>query len=210
MNLWPDYCKQIEDVVSKIDYLYSGDVISSIDKKQSFNINLRRISTTNVISIINSIAEESILKMITDTTDCKMCSTYNLGDHIKEICKSKFAFGNQTFINYFKTIAHVSNYNKGTIFDKFMYKELSQENTDIYCIDEILNRNSLNSNNMIVYTCDKPIQSLVYTINTTTYLIENNIHTMEYKIFNCQFKSNKFIIRNIENDREHKLNIICQ
>lgn len=209
MNLWPDYYKQVEDFIIKFDYLYSGDVISSSDKSTSFNLNLDKISTTAITRLINNIYQDSILDMINRTNDIKTFDLSNIDNAIKSTVNYKYAFVNKNFLNHINAGSFRFSIPVEPVhwkaFDA-MYKKYTFGTLDIYCIDDILTDEELNSeDDMIIYLTDRPIQSLIYTMNTTSYEIKNNNHKIEYKVFNCDFKSRKIVIRNLEVDRDIKI-----
>ena len=209
MNLWSKHNEGLETSLLKFDYLYSGDVINSIDSKIS-------LKTSKVNKLIESIYDYSIISMIEKSVDKEVFDLTSLKDAISLASKYKYAFVNNTFINYLK---HGSAFTSSIKLEsknhqyfmipykKDMYRELSLGLLDIYSIDNILNKKKLNNENeMIMYVTDKPIQSLIYTMNTSNYYMENNNHIIEYKLFNCDYNCKKIIIRDKEVDRNNKLN----
>ena len=63
---------------------------------------------------------------------------------------------------------------------------------------------------IVIYVTDKPIQSLVYTIQNMDYVIKKISrkkwsHVINYPFYDCVYNSYKVVIRDISKIRENKI-----
>lgn len=211
-----EYKKTLEQVLSGVNYLYSGDVISST--KENY-IEMKNTPLTSPSFIVNSIQDiyyKSLSKMFQNSQEIilpkeSFSKDSNILDDIisKLPIKPHFIFcsehskkifgitrseGIKSLPNYFYPIDKYVGLN----IDVF-YSPLIQD-------DE---------GDQTIYVVDSSIQSLVWSIQNMDYLItpldETNTnweHKMLYDFYDCRYISYKIVIRNVSKIRDHKINTI--
>lgn len=214
-----EYKKTLEQNLVNISFLYSGDVISSIDSQYTEIKTTPLTSPSFIINGIIQIYNQSFELMSKKSKECIIPEESingvgiegNLFDKIFELgikpvyvfCseKGKFLFGQIFKIQstsalppYFYSIDKYV----GISVDIF-YSPLIEEDDD----------------EVILYIFDSPIQSLVYSLQNMDYQIiandENNTewkHTIKYNLYDCKFNSYKVCIKNVSKLREDKINKI--
>ena len=204
-------------MLSKINYLYSGDVISSDEREYT---EVKNSPLTSPIFIINSIIQiynESLLSMFEKSNEIiipKECIMNN--ENLFDLINDKIGFKpsymflsekSKKILGGIKSISSVNSlpayfYNidryVGLNLDVFYSPIISEEDGD-----------------SIIYVTDRAIQSLVYSIQNMDYVIEkvddensNWNHKILYKFYNCKYNSTKIVVRNVSKIRETKINEI--
>lgn len=212
-----EYKKTLDQVLSNIDYLYSGDVISSFEKDYQ---EVRKSPLTSPTFIINS-----IVNIYNE-------SLKNMFDRSSEVVIPKESINDET--NLIDLITTKIGYDPGFIFcsdstkrffsNSKISKSINSLPSYFYSIDRFVGINlnvyyspiiKENEGEQIIYATDRSIQSLVYSIQNMDYLIEkvdddnsNWSHKIVYSFFNCKFKSTKIVIRNVSTIRQSKINEI--
>jgi len=219
-----EYKKTLEQNLMNISYLYSGDIISSIDSQYTEIKGTPLSSPTFIINSIVDIYNKSFQLMSEKSKEFIIPEESikgkgidgNLFDKIFELgikpvyifCseKGKTLFG-QVFKGnstsalppYFYSIDKVVGINVDIFYTPLIFED----------IDEI-----------ILYVADAPIQSLVYSIQNMDYSIDSTIdgftpnvpnqwkHEMSYNLYECNFNSYKLSIRNVSRLRQDKINRI--
>lgn len=212
-----EYKKNLEQVIECLNYLYSGDVITS-EEREYVEIKTNPLTSPNFItnSIIN-IYNESFTNMFKNSTELiiakeSLTESSNLIDYLvmKTGIHLSFIFCSDNS----KKILGISKQletNKSLPGYFFNIERYIGINLDVYycpLIDD-------GEGDVVMYVSDLPIQSLVYTLQNMEYLIsptdETNIHwehKMKYNFYECQYKSFRVIIRNVSKVREIKINEI--
>ena len=214
-----EYKKTLEQNLINVSFLYSGDVISSID---SHYIEIKNTPLTSPSFIINGIVQiynqsfdlmkkKSKEFIIPEESINGIGIQGNLFDKIFELgIKPVYIFcsekGKTLFGSVFKS-------NSTSAFPPYFYSidKYVGINVDIFyspLIEE-------DDDEVILYIFDSPIQSLVYSIQNMDYKIipndDNNSewkHTFEYKLYDCNFNSYKVSIKNVSRLRHDKINKI--
>lgn len=225
-----EYKKKIEQSLLNIDYLYSGDVISSCDREY---FEIKKSPLTSSIFIINSIINiynESFQNMIDKSVEVLIAeeglSTFDKQVKIFDFIYSKGIGVSSVFASH-----------KSKKFFEISSKppELTPENRDeswchmslpgyFHSIDRHIDVGVESfysplikevTGESIMYVIDRPIQSFVWIIQNMDYIIEpisgSNTewrHKIKYNFYDCDFKSYKIIIKNFSNIRESKINEI--
>jgi hypothetical protein len=203
-----EYRSIIETNLVEVSYLYSGDIISYSDENFTSNISHSKTSPKFIIDVIDFIYEKSIKTMMSSSTIIEKCLDFNkidingkwLDDIISDIDKSN----SFVFIGDIKRIGIHKNNNKKPFPDYFYdIRNLGNSNKLYKCpyIDVI-------SDEITLYIVDKPIQSLVYSIQNMTYDINKNSHTLKYKFYQCDYSSYKLVIKDISKMRNDKIDFI--
>lgn len=203
-----EYKSIIETNLVEISYLYSGDVISSSDQDFTSYISHSKTSPKFIIDVIDFIYEKSIRTMMSSSTIIERCLDFNkmdingkwLNDIISDINKSN----SFVFIGDIKKIGIIKSNNKRPFPDYFYnIKKLSNSNKLYKCpyID-------VSDDEIVLYLVDRPIQSLVYSIQNMSYIVNKNSHTLKYNFYKCDYLSYKLVIKDFKKMRDDKINSI--
>jgi hypothetical protein len=211
-----NYKKTLEDFLQTIDFIYSGDVISSIDKTyiqkfkhSSFSANLckdvmidiynwsfdqMKINSKEIIIHRNNFLDVYELmnnipinpKILFYSVNSNM--NLGLGSHVLEEDDGK-GYLPSYFTRRFKLMSYgkeVSAY----------YSPQIEDNVD----------------DCQFYLVDRPIQSMVWSLQNMNYSINrsfsSNEHTVKIPIYNCDFESYRIRVVNTQKLREDKINLI--
>jgi hypothetical protein len=205
-----EYRSIIETNLVEVSYLYSGDIISYSDEEFTNNISHSKTSPRFIIDVIDFIYEKSIKSMISKSILVERCLDFNKldinGYWVSEIVNSldNIKSDSFVFIGDVKNIGIIKGNNKKPFPDYFYdIKNLGNSNKLYKCpyIDVI-------SDEITLYIVDKPIQSLVYSIQNMTYDINKNSHTLKYKFYQCDYSSYKLVIKDISKMRNDKIDFI--
>jgi hypothetical protein len=211
-----NYKKTLEDFLQKIDFIYSGDVISSVDKSyyqkikhSSFSAGLikdmmidiynfsfeqmlqksketiiHRNNFSDIYELINKIPINPKIIFYSINSNLNL----NLGSHVLESDDDK-GFLPSYFTRRFKLMSHgveVSAY----------YSPKIEDDIDDCCF----------------YLTDRPIQSMVWSLQNMNYVINkgfsSNEHSIKIPIYNCDYKVYKIRVVNTQKLREDKINLI--
>lgn len=222
-----EYKKTIEQNLMGITYLYDGDALSSIDKSytevKKNPLTSPKFIINTIVEIYNSsfnnmilkskeivIPEESILKgsiFIGNILD----KIYNLGINPLYIFTSKKGL---------KLFNITKNIETNRPFPGYFYhiEKLVGSKLSVYYSPLIEEPND----DIVLYITDKSFQSLVYSIQNMEYKIDSQseingnkpyneiewLHTLDYKLYDCDYNSYKIVIKNVSKIREDKINQI--
>lgn len=206
-----EYRKTLESNIIKFSYLYSGDVLSCSDITFSELIpNNSGVSPKFIINTITDIYEKSIKRMI-DKSESFIINKSDLNLPIlkkieKYNIKTRYVFCGKNALNeYF----HNTYYS--FVFPDYFYKKQSIGHVNIFYSPLIFEE----ENTSVIYVTDAGIQSLVYTVQNMIYDIKkDNIfindsyywkHTMNYQLFECDYKSYKIIIKDVSKIRDDRI-----
>lgn len=215
-----EYKKTLEQNLINLSYLYSGDIIRSTDHIYSEIKNTPLTSPIFSIGSIVKIYEMSIQNLISNSKELVISEesliNSTLIQKLEEFgTNSQFIFCSQKSSKLFYGI---SMHHTSKPFPIYFYpkEKFTGINLSIYTspiIDD-------DSDEMIFYTSDKPIQSLVYGLTNMDYTITPGdnadkephsmtwTHEMAFKFYECDFQSYKVVIRNLSKIRNQKLNTI--
>ena len=216
-----EYKKTIEQNLMGITYLYDGDALSSIDESYTEVKENPLTSPTFIINTIIEIYNKSFTNMVSKSKEVTIPEEslldFNILDKINEIgihplyifvsTKGSKLFNakkqevNRPFPGYFYHI------------EKFPGLNLSIYYSPL--IDE-------SDGETILYVTDKSFQSLVYSIQNMDYKITTQnemngekpyneikwLHTLDYKLYDCNYNSYKIIIKNVSKLRDDKIDQI--
>lgn len=212
-----EYKSIIESNVMSLSYLYSGDVISSTEYSYSSILNHSKTSPIFIVETIDKIYKDSINNMKKRSVTIEKSLDFNTidvsGDWLNEIVFNLGIKGfdpKYAFIGDIKKLGIVKNNNRRPFKDYF------------YSIKDFLGQKFLfnklelfispliepESDAIIIYIVDKPIQSLVYTIQNMSYIIKENNHTIEYDFYECDYLCYKLIIKDISKMRDDRIDFI--
>jgi len=208
-----EYRNIIESNIMSISYLYSGDVISSSDDFYRSFISHKKTSPKFIIDAFDYIYEKSIKSMISKSIEIVKSIDFNkidvnvywLEDILASLCVDNSNFiPKYVFISDLKKLGIVKNNNKKP-FPEYFYDIKNLKND---C--KLYKSNLLGGDieDIVIYVVDKPIQSLVYSIQNMSYSINKNNHTLEYKFYECDYLSYKLVIKDVKKMRDDKINSI--
>jgi hypothetical protein len=217
MNEFDNYKKSLEDFLQSIDFIYSGDVINSVDKKyvnklkhSSFSAHLFReimvdiykysfekmfekskeiiIHRNNFLDIYELMDKISINpKILFYSQNSNM--NLNLGSHLLELEDD----GHSYLPNYFNRRFKLMSYGKEV---SAYYSPLISDDVD----------------DCHFYLIDRPIQSMVWSLQNMNYSVNkgfsSNEHVIKIPIYNCDYESYKIRVVNTQKLRNDKINLI--
>lgn len=230
-----EYKKTIEKNLMGVQYLYDGDVNFSTDSQYKEIKNNPLTSPSIIINCIKKIYDESINHLILNSREVVIaeeslkCGPQWHGLDSSRImsiiktelgCNARYLFTSEKSYKAFVFDKFKLDNNKP--FPGYFYKltELRGIHTDIMfspLVEDI-------DGELIIYAVDKSFQSLVYSIQNMEYNVKNrNInsplidkpyheieweHTIDYKLYDCNFKSIRINIKNVSKLRDEKINEI--
>ena len=217
MNEFDNYKKSLEDFLQSIDFIYSGDVINSVDKKyvnklkhSSFSAHLFRemmvdiynysfekmmerskeiIIHRNNFSDIYELMDKIPInpKILFYSTNSNM--NLGLGSHIMELEDD----GHSYLPSYFNRRFKLMSYGKEV---SAYYSPLISDDVD----------------DCHFYLIDRPIQSMVWVLQNMNYSVNkgfsSNEHVIKIPIYNCDYESYKIRVVNTQKLRNDKINLI--
>jgi hypothetical protein len=220
-----EYKKTLEKNLMKVSYLYNGDVISSIDSQYTDIKKSPLTSPSFIINCIVNIYQESFDIMINKSKEfiipleslMEVGSDLNMFDRISELgIKPLYIFCSDKSRKLFG----ISKPDNNSAFPSYFYKiqKYISVNVDVFYSPLIKD----NEDELVLYVVDNSIQSLVYSIQNMDYIIEPNMeiysftdddnmewkHTINYNLYDCNYKSYKLVIKEISKIREDKINKI--
>jgi hypothetical protein len=217
MNEFHKHKKTLEDFLQSIDFIYSGDIITSTDKKvvekfkhSSFSASLFRklmieiynysiqnmfdkskeiIVHRNSFSDIHDLMDRLKIdpKIIFYSTNSNL--NLQLGGHLVEPEDD----GHSYLPNYFTRRFKIMAYNREV---SAYYSPLIEDDLD----------------DCHFYLVDRPIQSMVWSLQNMDYSItkgfSSNEHSIKSPIYDCDFEVYKIRVVNTQKLREDKINSI--
>lgn len=214
-----EYKKTLEQNLINIGYLYSGDIISSKDSQYTEIKNSPLTSPSFMINSICHIYQESFENMV---SKCKefvipeesiggLGKQGNLFDKISELgIKPTYIFCSEKGRKLFGVTKNPSN---TSAFPSYFYNIDKYIGLNVELFYSPLIKED--DDEVIIYTTDKAIQGLVYSIQNMDYEINSNnddntewIHKLIYNLYDCKFNSYKLSIRNVSRLRHDKINKI--
>ena len=213
-NSFSDYKKTLEDLLQNISFLYSGDVISSEDRTMTMDVKHNSFSPELMRRVLLNIYNESIAKMIENSEEVSI-STSNLKDIYQLMdmnANSKYLFysGNSN-LNL-----NISSHLEGELGSYFLPSyfnqriKLSSYSSDISAYFSPVIKDSIDEYEILFV--DKPIQSLVWSLQNMTYEITSDYgvykHTVNYKFYHCDYNSTVVHVKNTSKLRDEKIDIL--
>ena len=213
-----EYKKTIESNISNISFLYNGDVLSSTNSFYSQFKSSQSTSPSFIIRTIENIYNESF-KMMDDRSETIVISKESIklsaggkGNIIDFIIgelklKPTYIFTSEKSKTFFSSIKRLDNTRSfpGYFSNIDRYNNINLEIFHSPIIEE-------DKGESIMYLVDAGIQSLVYSIQNMTYDVEKFEdewkHTINYTLYDCNYKSYKLIIKDLSKIREDKINKI--
>ena len=216
MNDFEYHKTTLENLLQKVDFIYSGDVISSVEMKFNRGLNHKSFSASFIKEIIIDVYKKSFNKMIEKSEEIivnrnSFHDIYDFMDSIPLIPKILFYSNNSNL-----------NLNLGG-------DPLKEGDEKSYLPDYFIRRFKLMSHNREVsayfspliedfeddchfYLVDRPIQSMVWSLQNMIYDIEfssiSNSHMIKLPIYDCDFMAYKIRVVDTQKLRNDKINLI--
>jgi hypothetical protein len=211
-----NFKKSLEDYLESMQFIYSGDVVSSIDKFYQKKLKHSSFSAELMKDVMVDVYKSSIDKMIENSKEV-VIHRDNFVDVYKFIEDKKL---NSSFLFY------SGNSNKNLNLGGSM---LPKQNIGQFLPDYFTRKFKLMSFGVEIsaffspyikdtvddchfYLVDKPIQSMVWSLQNMTYDIHRGFssydHTVKLPIYDCSYSSLRVRVINTQKLREEKINIL--
>ena len=216
MNEFDTHKKTLEDFLQSIDFIYSGDVISSTEKKIVEKIKHSSFSASLFRKLVIEIYDYSIQNMFSKSKEIvihrnSFKDIYELMDRLQINPKLIF-YSTNSNLNL-QLGSHILEEEDGhtylpTYFNRrFKLMSYNREVSAYYC-PSILD----NVDDCHFYLVDRPIQSMVWSLQNMDYSItkgfSSNEHSIKSPIYDCDFEVYKIRVVNTQKLREDKINSI--
>lgn len=217
MNEFHKHKKTLEDFLQSIDFIYSGDIITSTDKKVVEKFKHSSFSASLFRKLMIEIYNYSIQNMFDKSKEIivhrnSFSDIYDLMDRLKMDPKIIFYStnsnlnlqlgshlvepeddGHSYLPNYFTRRFKLMAYNREA---SAYYSPLIEDDID----------------DCHFYLVDRPIQSMVWSLQNMDYSItkgfSSNEHSIKSPIYDCDFEVYKIRVVNTQKLREDKINSI--
>ena len=200
MEDFDNYKKTIDLMLSSdndLNYIYTGDIISSMTKTMKVESNLTKNYS---MSFIKQAFEEIIKLSCYDLKNTTPKETLRLikddlpiDIHVFKEIESSISYS-VTSLNKDLNLKY-----KSGIFSNYFYTNDSIAQTP-YIKDE--------ENIQTYYCVDKPIQSIMYIIQNMTYIINDGYHTINFPLYTCDYNLYKIEVMNLKEHRNNRLDSI--
>jgi hypothetical protein len=214
MNNFDNYKKSLENFLQSIDFIYSGDVINSVDKKYVNKLKNSSFSAQLFREMMIDIYNYSFEKMFEKSKEIIIHSSsfsdiYELIDKIPINPKILFYSTNSQMNlglgSHLEDDGHI--YLPSYFTRRFKLMSYGKEVSSYYSpliLDEV--------DDCHFYLVDKPIQSMVWSLQNMNYsvnkVISSNEHLIEIPVYNCDYEVYKVRVVNTQKFRNDKINSI--
>jgi hypothetical protein len=214
MNNFDNYKKGLENFLQSIDFIYSGDVINSVDKKYVNKLKNSSFSAQLFREMMIDIYNYSFEKMFEKSKEIIIHSSsfsdiYELIDKIPINPKILFYSTNSEMNlglgSHLEDDGHI--YLPSYFTRRFKLMSYGKEVSSYYSpliLDEV--------DDCHFYLVDKPIQSMVWSLQNMNYsvnkVISSNEHLIEIPVYNCDYEVYKVRVVNTQKFRNDKINSI--
>jgi hypothetical protein len=214
MNNFDNYKKSLENFLQSIDFIYSGDVINSVDKKYVNKLKNSSFSAQLFREMMIDIYNYSFEKMFEKSKEIIIHSSsfsdiYELIDKIPINPKILFYSTNSEMNlglgSHLEDDGHI--YLPSYFTRRFKLMSYGKEVSSYYSpliLDEV--------DDCHFYLVDKPIQSMVWSLQNMNYsvnkVVSSNEHLIEIPVYNCDYEVYKVRVVNTQKFRNDKINSI--
>jgi hypothetical protein len=216
MNDFEYHKTTLENFLQKVDFIYSGDVISSVEMKFNRSLNHNSFSASFIKEIIIDVYKKSFNKMIEKSEEIivnrnSFHDIYDFMDSIPLIPKILF-YSKNSNLNL-KLGSHLLEEEDGKGYlpnyfnRRFKFLSYGKEVSAYYSpkIEDDID-------DCHFYLVDKPIQSMVWSLQNMIYDIEfgpiSNNHMIKLPIYDCDFMAYKIRVVDTQKLRNNKINLI--
>jgi hypothetical protein len=214
MNNFDNYKKSLENFLQSIDFIYSGDVINSVDKKYVNKLKNSSFSAQLFREMMIDIYNYSFEKMFEKSKEIIIHSSsfsdiYELIDKIPINPKILFYSTNSQMNlglgSHLEDGGHI--YLPSYFTRRFKLMSYGKEVSSYYSpliLDEV--------DDCHFYLVDKPIQSMVWSLQNMNYsvnkVVSSNEHLIEIPVYNCDYEVYKVRVVNTQKFRNDKINSV--
>lgn len=217
MDQFEKHKKNLEDFLQGINFIYSGDVINSVDKTYRQKLNQSSFSANLFKDIMVDVYNWSFEQMKINSKEIiihinNFSDVYELMDSIS--INPKILFYSQNSNMNLKLGNHLSELeDDGHIYLPSYFNrrfKLMSFGKEVSAYFSPLIEDDIDDCHF--YLIDRPIQSMVWSLQNMRYYIKdtfkNNECVIEMPIYNCDFQSYKIRVVNTQKLREDKINSI--
>ena len=210
-NSFSEYKKTLEDLLQNISFLYSGDVISSEDRTMTMNVKHNSFSPELMKNVLLNIYNDSLAKVIKESK--KISISVN---NVKDVYQLMDMNTNSKYLFYSSNSnlkLNISSHLEGELGSYFLPSYFNQRiklasySSDISAYFSPVINDSVDEYEILFV--DKPIQSLVWTLQNMTYEILPDSgtykHTVNYKFYHCDYNSTVVHVKNTSKLRDEKI-----
>lgn len=213
-----EYKKTLDRALMSIDYLYAGDINSSLPQKSFSEIRENPLTSPSfVVNCISQIYKDSFdivkerAKEVTIPED--MDSPVDMSYLVSKMDSmlgypNKYVFTSKSSYNYIGFDSFKIDNNRGLPGYLYQLTKIVGVQSIVYYSPEVEELDDAYT----VYATDHPFQSMVYSLQNMEYDItplETNPITWEHKInytlYDCKFSAVKIVIKNVKLLRNEKL-----
>lgn len=206
-----DYKKTLEDLLQNISFLYSGDVISSEERTMTIDVKHNSFSPELMRNVLLDIYNDSITNMIEKSEEVSISS-----NNLKDIYQLMDMNSNSKYLFYSSNSnlnLNISSHLEGEFGSYFLPSYFNQRiklasyGSDISAYFSPIIKDNIDEYEILFV--DKPIQSLVWSLQNMTYEIVPDFgkykHIVKYRFYDCDYKSVKIVVRSLGKIREKKI-----
>jgi hypothetical protein len=217
MNGLDNYKKTLEDFLQNIDFIYSGDIINSIDKSYFQRLSHSSFSAKICRDMMVDIYNFSFKEMIEKSQEIivhrnNFSDVYELMDKISINPKILFYSQNSNMnLNLGSHLLELEDdghsYLPGYFTRRFKLMSYGKQVSAYFSplIEDDID-------DCHFYLVDKPIQSMVWALQNMSYTINrtfsSNEHVIKIPVYNCDYEVYKIRVVNTQKLREDKINLI--
>lgn len=214
-----EYKKTLDRALMSIDYLYSGDINSTLTVNSYSEVKTNPLTSPIFIQncikqiykesfdLIKQRAKEVVIPDVVGTPleiktlTSKMDSVLNY--------PNKFIFTSKSSYNYVGFDSFKIDNSRGLPGYLYELTRIVGAHSIIYYSPEVEEEDGI----FTIYATDHPFQSLVYSLQNMDYEITqvddtNWIHKISYTLYDCKFSAVKVLIKNVKKIRDEKINEI--
>ena len=209
------YKKQLEDFLQEINFFYSGDIINSVEKTFCQRIKNVNFSSTMVRDVLLQFYNSSFDEMISKSKEIivhrnDFIDVYQLMDKIPIDTKILFYSVNSNLnLNLGSHILESVDDGRGYLPNYFNRRfKLMSHNREVSAYYSPLINDDIDDCHF--YLVDRPIQSMVWSIQNMSYSItkgfSSNEHVVKIPFYYCDYNSYKIRVVNTQKLRNDKIN----
>ena len=198
--------KALDNYLEKIEFLYSGDIISSVEKEFVIERSNSSFSSLFIKDILVELYNFSFENMVENSTELVFTKGTDLVEVFEKVNDNiRMAFYSESSKhNLLKT--HIPFYpNSGSHWlPSYFHTALYYNGQPFYFSPKIED----DKDDSVIYLVDGAIQSMVWSLQNMEYIIEDNKHIVRLPFYYCKYKSYKVRIVDIEKLRDDKINLV--
>jgi hypothetical protein len=209
----------IDNLVSKIDFIYSGDIIKSEKMKWVKKINHGSFSGIFFKEVIENIYEWSFNKMAKSSSDILIHNNYDIPitiNYLEEVISNRnnslMFYSNNTHsrLNIQLSFSFSSPKENNRYLDEWFYFKFKflLNGSDVSSYYSPLISDSLDD--CYIYLVDRPIQSLVWSLQNSKYTIDGDNHIIEMPVYHCDYNATRIRFVDTQKIREMKIKSILE